>query len=196
MKIPTSYIVTVSLLLIGSGCVMQTNTSNNISIPTTPENLPIHIEEKPTPTMNKYSNQELGLSFEYPVSLGEAEEHTIYKSEDLYYVSFSNEPEHIRFSSILSGSQISATDRIMEFPECDTLLEQRNEGGAYYATECSYLDGYDFPVLKLITPKSRFGKGSKTYLIKTKQGIWSLSATDASMYDILDQSIASLKQIP
>ncbi len=142
-----------------------------------------------------YTNESLGISFSYPSSFGEPQEHMIYKSQDLSYISFSEEPAHFRFSSALSGDGMDVSDRVYEFASCETYMNEGFRDGEYFPTTCSMIDTYALPVQLLEVPKIRFGTGAKSYAIKTQQGIWTLSATEERLYDDLDRAIASLKSL-
>lgn len=158
-----------------------TSTPVSVTTPDTqiPEPIPAPTPSSTPQSYNTYTNDELGISFQYQAGIGEPQENR-YKEQELLWVSFINKSDtSVRFS--LSPS---------EYPSLRTCTDYLTNGlvdGDMRPQNCSPLRVDNRDMVILTFTQGRSNGPSKQIHLQTKQGVWNLSTADTVLYTEIEK---------
>ena len=135
----------------------------------------------------KYESEELGISFEYPTTLGKPQENK-YKDTELLSVNFSND----KGTTSTIGLGVADYDTLRT---CEDILSKGFYDGDLRASDCETLTINNKTVVLMTFGQSQFGAPSKRADFETKKGIWSFGVTDEKFYDDFLKIIKTLKSL-
>lgn len=145
----------------------------------TPEPIPVPAPSSTSQTYNTYTNDELGISFQYQAGIGEPQENR-YKEQELLGVSFVN----------TSDASVSFGLSPAEYPSLRTCADYLKNGfydGDLKPQNCSLIQVDSKDVAILTFTQGRSNGHSKQIHLQTKQGVWNLSTEDAAFYTELEK---------
>lgn len=138
-----------------------------------------------------YQNQELGISFQYPIKLGTPWEN-LYKDTELVALKFldtNGAPADIDLSSA----------NYKTLRTCEDILAKGFNDGDRMPKNCETLniDNHQIIILTYETGgrSNGFTNASKSAQFQTKQGVWELAAANENLYENLVKMIKTLRYL-
>jgi hypothetical protein len=133
----------------------------------------------PTQEYSTYSNDEIGISFQYQTGIGEPQENR-YKEQELLGVSFVNKSD----ASVPFGLSPS------EYPSLRTCADYLTNGfydGDLKPQNCSSLRVDNRDIVILTFTQGKTNGPSKQIHLQTKKGVWNLSTENTALYTELEK---------
>jgi len=185
--------IAIALTVILSGCTLWKNEKapkeENTTQPVSQSEQ--NSKAKPTEGANllTYQNEELGISFQYPASLGKALENK-YKETELFALKFLDDKGNP------AGLDLGGSD-YETLRTCNDILSKGFADEDRMPSDCETLTIDNHSVIILTYTQggmsNSYTNASKEAHFQTKKGVWAFSATDKDLYDDLMSIVKTLK---
>ena len=188
-------VIMVALITILSGCNLWENKkAQNEENPTQPvSQSEQNSKEKSAEdtSLQTYQSDELGISFQYPASLGKAWENN-YKETELFALKFLDNKDNS------AGLELSGAD-YETLRTCNDILSKGFADGDKMPSDCetTTVDNHSVIILTYVQGgrSNSYTNASKEAQFQTKKGVWAFLATDKDLYDDLMGIVKTLKYL-